>query len=1108
MDKFKKCILVMLFSICFLFGTVSGVVGPRIFITETVLGGNPTYTAGDAGAGGGGGFGYTNPVTRTGNVYVYVPNTVDVLQYVRVNLSSEASSRADIETWTMAGDKYSGGYTAYKNYALSYPTLASSTSMFLNTSGDGDTTDDDLSYLPDYDWAPSLNLTMTVVNTAGGDDLYSSDNLASGTNIMNYTFTIRNDAGSGGITLNGVDFTILFDTDTNGGSDALNITASTITTTGGGTSTESSSDGADGYIDKIAWNGNIAANTTITISFNATIISGINYLGTSNEINLNGETGTTGARAEYTSNALMTGITVTGEFSRGPVREGVDLVSATPWQIRGFFKNTATSSATGNLTYNVTTAEIYTVNPTTGLPITPANLSNTWNYLSVPGMQNYTAYTDGPSDDSKPYMAASFDWYVMWNDTNKYTYSSIINTSMQLPTLYEIDMDYSKKISGTLAPAIPDIVITLNDTIKNTGNSNSQVDADNITLIAQIPRYADGTNNYRNFTINTSSIKVYLNDTIANFELDQSDFTVTTVQSSENNNGTITVNINDLSTVTYVVGGSPVGRDLKGANVDSIIISYNVITAAPLSLNGETFSFTGNATLVSQSGTTLTEAPVAPMYLSASQNSLSGYKELWISNPAVPTIVNAIINVSIVGTVNDIKFMDYIPADISFSIAGNSVIVKKGATTLVNGTNYYLEFIGYTILSDGLNVSVWEYRLDALNGWDLTNDYIQVGYEMDISTGGVYTLPVQIAAFDPIVGKGISTANMGVVQVYIPKTLEPLDVTDDGTFQLAKSVIVGTPALWIKNFEVQNSNARSTEARFTTSIFEDTINAYATYYDMGGAKVEESLDIDTTNDGTEAFWNSKIYAMESRLYTISITTPPVINIDKTTEVVEKLDNKRVLVKTDIFLKNLAKAKYTNIKLNTGIGADNIVSVQDSFGNDLEFKGGEATSTVVIPAMEGEGLATVTIIYEQAYPTIIVNPKNDKYDSGTSGYLEILIINGGDKIDQAYLESEIYTQDMELIHINVQTLAALEPLEKTELSEKFMIPMSSPTGMYIANVKFKEDFTTLAATTGQFYVTGATSTGLRVIETLLLILIGGVLIFYLHKRIVTINTKKV
>ena len=278
--------------------------------------------------------------------------------------------------------------------------------------------------------------------------------------------------------------------------------------------------------------------------------------------------------------------------------------------------------------------------------------------------------------------------------------------------------------------------------------------------------------------------------------------------------------------------------------------------------------------------------------------------------------------------------------------------------------------------------------------------------------------------------------------------------------------------------------------------------------DMGGAKVEESLDIDTTDDGTEAFWDSKIYAMESRLYTISVTTPPVISIDKTTEVVEKLDNKKVLVKTDIFLKNLATATYTNIKLNTGIGADNIVSVRDSFGTDLEFKGGEASSTIIIPEMEGEGLKTITIIYEQAYPTIIVNPKNDRYDSGTPGYLEILIINGGDKIDQAYLESEIYTQDMELIHLNIQTLAALEPLEKTELSETFMIPMSSPTGMYIANVKFKEDFTTLAATTGQFYVTGATSTGLRVIETLLLILVGGVLIFYLHKRVIKINTKKV
>ena len=1102
MDSYKKYILVMLFSICFLFGAVSGVVGPRVYMTESVTGTDPIYTAGDAGAGGVNGYGATGAVTREGNVYVYVPNTDDVLQYVRVNLSSQAGDRADIENWTMAGDKYSGTYTAYKNYALSYPALTDRTTMFLNTSGDSDTTDDDLSYLPDYNWAPSLNLTMLVGNTAGGDDLYSNDNLASGTNIMNFSFTLGNDAGSGGVALNGVDLTIMFNT--TAGADGLNITASTIGASIG-TANGVDSD-TDGYIDQITWNDNLPADTILIIFFNATIISGTNYPGPQNSINLNGESSDVGARAEYTSASLMTGITVTGEFSRGPVREGVDLVSATPWQIRGFFKNTASTTGEANLTYNVTTAKIYTVNPITGFPMTPENLSATWNYLSVPGTQNYTAYTDGPGDDTKPYMAASFDWYVMWNDSNKYTYSSVINTSMQLPTLYEIDMTNAKTISGTLSPQIADIVITITDDAQSTSHADGQVAADNITLISQIPyENTSGTGDYVNFTINTSSIKVYLNST--DFELDQasSGLTVTVVQSTASSNGTVTVDIVDLSTVDYEVGGA-VGRDL--GTTELIRVTYDIITAAPLSIDDEQFAFTGNVTLVSQSGTTLTEAQQIET-LSASQNSLTGYKELWVADPTVPTMINATINVSVVGSINDIKFMDYIPADISFSIAGNGVIVQNETGTLTNGTDYYLEFMGYTTLSDGLNVSVWEYRKNSTDGWDFsTGDYVSVGYEMNISTGGVYTLPVQIAAFDPIVGTGIQTANMGVVQVYIPKTLEPLDVTDDESFQLAKSVIVGTPALWIKNFEVHNPNARSTTARFTTSVFEDTINAYASYYDMGGAKVEESLDIDTTDDGTEAFWDSKIYAMESRLYTISVTTPPVISIDKTTEVVEKLDNKKVLVKTDIFLKNLATATYTNIKLNTGIGADNIVSVRDSFGTDLEFNGGAATSTIVVPEMEGEGLKTITIIYEQAYPTIIVNPKNDRYDSGTPGYLEILIINGGDKIDQAYLESEIYTQDMELIHLNIQTLAALEPLEKTELSETFMIPMSSPTGMYIANVKFKEDFTTLAATTGQFYVTGATSTGLRVIETLLLILVGGVLIFYLHKRVIKINTKKV
>ncbi|MBW6451877.1 MAG: hypothetical protein K0B02_04055 [DPANN group archaeon] len=1093
----KKILLVILLSLYFIIGSVSGIDGPRVYITESVSGTDPIYTAGDAGAGGAGGYGSLSATTRTGTVYVYVPNTEDVLQYVRVNLSSEANTRADVELWTLNSDSYSGSYTAYKNYALSYPALTDKTTMFLNTSTDGDDTDDDLSYTPDYDWAPSLNLTMTVVNTAGGDDLYSEGNIDSSSNIMYFVYTIRNDAAVTGANLTDVTLTMEFNKNTLNLNDSLNITESTISETSG-VSTPSNSDGTDTHIDRIVWNGDIDADTTITISFNATIISGINYPGGDNAINLNGEATDIGARATYSNNTeLMTQIKVSGTFSRGPVREGVDLISSTPWKIRSFFKNTAESSTGSNLTYNVTTAQIYSVNPTTGQPVTPYNLSETWNSLFASGDQSYTSYVDGPTDDSKPYMAGSFDWFVVWNDTNTYTYLATINTSMQLPTLYEIDMVNTKATTNILPPGINDTIVSITDTLLHTGNADSQVNADNITIISQIPWTYDGASDYRNLTINSSSIQIYLNTT---YELKQEtgSLEVTVVQSSDGNNGTITVQITNMSNVSYVAGGI-VEHDLTTG--EDIQVVYAILTQEPLPQEGEVFTFVGNNTLVSQSGTPLTEYQQT-LQMTASQNSLSGYKELWISDSSTPTIVNATINVSVTGTVNDIRFMDYIPADITFSIINNEVNVQNGSQVLVNGTDYYLAFMGYTTLSDGLNVSVWEYRKNVTSGWDITDDYIQVGYKMNISEGGIYTLPVEIAAFDPIVGKSIQTMDMGVVNVYTPKSLEPLNIIDNENFKLAKSVIVGTPALWIKDFEVYNPNQRSTVATFTTSIFEDTLNVYASYYNVKGEKLEESLDVDTTTDGTKAIWESTIYAMESRLYTIGVTTPPVITIDRNTEVIDKLEDKQVKIKTDIFLKNLAKEEYTNVKLNTIIAADKIIEVKDAFGNELEYTGGESSSTIIIPAIEAEGLRTISIIYKQSYPTIIVNTKNSKYDSGTPGYLEILIINGGDNIEKPYIESEIYTQDLELIHLNIQQLEDLEPLEKTEFSEKFIIPLSAPSGMYIANIKFKEDFTTLAETTGQFYVTGAkASTGLNALYTLILLLAGGFLAVYLNKRII-------
>ena len=226
----------------------------------------------------------------------------------------------------------------------------------------------------------------------------------------------------------------------------------------------------------------------------------------------------------------------------------------------------------------------------------------------------------------------------------------------------------------------------------------------------------------------------------------------------------------------------------------------------------------------------------------------------------------------------------------------------------------------------------------------------------------------------------------------------------------------------------------------------------------------------------------------------------MVEVDRDIEVLEKLENRRVKLKLDVFLKSFAEEEYSNLILNLPVPYENIFEVRDAFGNRLEFTGGRETSSITIPDIEPEGLKTVTIIYQESYPTIIITPDRDRYDLNSPVGLEILVINGGDKIEYPYVEVEIYTPGMDVIYSNMEDLESLEPLEKTELFEKFIIPAAAPTGTYVAAAKFREDFVTLASTTGNFYVVGAGAAMSEAVQTMIIVIVGGLLLYLSYKRL--------
>ena len=112
----------------------------------------------------------------------------------------------------------------------------------------------------------------------------------------------------------------------------------------------------------------------------------------------------------------------------------------------------------------------------------------------------------------------------------------------------------------------------------------------------------------------------------------------------------------------------------------------------------------------------------------------------------------------------------------------------------------------------------------------------------------------------------------------------------------------------------------------------------------------------------------------------------------------------------------------------------------------------------------------------------------------------ILIHGGEEIKYPYLEIEIYTPGMSIIESDIKRITSLKPLEKTELTEKYFLPVSAPTGMYLATARFRKDMVTLASGTGQFFLTGS-ETGLSETWGFILLILVIILMGYLsYKRI--------
>lgn len=1036
---------------------------------------------------------------KYGYVQVAPPNNQDVLQYIRVNLSTDQYTNLKSNT------SYAGvvaNSSAYERVTIYVNTTNADPDDAFEINGTGHA-----------NVAPTIILNATITNWEGGYDLYDEDNIGPGgsANTLNFTLNITNPSSTK--TLDGVYVEILFERDTNttGNGDSVNIATAP---TSGGVGTPARTDTEpDGFYDNASWTGTLNTQTSVLLTFNITIEELVNLDPNTNDIDLDeGSTGPAadhGTKAEYDSQTTtLIGRTITGKFCRGPIRQGIDLAEepgSEAWKIRGFIRNMGDTEE-DYLRYNVTSWSIYQIDPSTGIPMTPANQSGNFSKGAATEIitasngrikttdatrsSNQTWYNSTLS--SKPYYGVGFEWHVMWNSTNE---SGFINTTYDMTTLYKIDMINTKNIQGIISPDTGGENLTIKDNSQHTGHDNAP--ADFVEIISVVPANTTAGNYHGSFTIHeTEEVDLhvyYVNTTNSNpgYEINDTSYVSQVTQPTESSDGVVRINISDVSSAALISGGT-IGHDLAddnggSGNDESIKLIFKVTSHSSMT-TGDNYEFSGNSTFKTPSTTPLTKV-LQNQTASTSAKQLTGWKQLKGFDVNNPTLINATIVVETYtegssSKIEGIKFLDYIPngTDIDGNIAAlrEAVTVTyyngTGPHTLVDGTDFNISWNGTMELPDGLLVNAYEFwnttGVAGDNyGFRLGNLYwINVSYQMNVTGAGLYVLPTVISGFDPITGTEFRVEAIGAITVEIPEPLLPLEI-EEGDFTQAKWAVVNKPVLWMKDFEVYNPNGRPAKSKFSIEVFEDTSRGYVSYYNEYGKKVEEDVDFIISGGSKKMVWESVVNPFESRSYEVRTLTPPVMEVDRNVEVLEKLAMKKVKIMMDVFLKNFGKEGYENVVLNLPIGFENMIQVRDSFGHELQFSGGRDSSRVIVGDMKADAMKSVNIIYKQSYPTIIVTPEKNEFKVGSPIGLNILVINGGEEIKYPYLEIEIYTPGMDIIESDILKIESMEPLEKTELTEKYFLPISAPTGMYLASVSFRKDFVTLASGTGQFFLTG-------------------------------------
>lgn len=933
---------------------------------------------------------YTNgtaktPLTAEGRLEISIPNTPDVLQYIRINLSSDYIGKTNIQSAETFAD------------VAASPLPADRSPMYLDTTGGYD-----IRYnITDHNVIPQISLKLTYKNIEGGKDIHPGS-----PNTLLFNLTITSDKTPTNPTYTDLYFKI---------KDNAYAQDSMVLGTPSATSSillQSLDTDSDTYTDTIYWRGDLTANTPVYITFPGTTQANINYDRADQYVDIDEIDAT---KSVYIKTSSFTGITITSRFSRGPIRQGLHML----FKDRVWLRGTITNKAEG-ITYSLTDWALYNITDpaiplTSGVVPAPQQLA--------PGETYETPWLITPNFTEK-YFISEFNWRVRWAPSS---YLSTATTTLDLPTLYQADGVAQKTIS--LVQPTPTRILNIEDSAKHMGHSSLYFNTTTIT--STVPA---------GYTI--GNIDVYY----SNITLGGIEYSITSNVTINTTGNVLKITIEDISKILgkqlglnedliirYQATGPTTAADYTFISDNTFIL--NTTTGTPLTLTSSssvllpgieppTSSSGGGAGGVFITGfasiekleslIVQKEQPDTAEVKATFQIIDSGNKGIGDIYAKIMLQKDSILDEDsiIVSTYNPLnkKWTTYSAKDL---------IIKKDPSIINNTIRYSVK----------ITSKKWDEESSVLK---LNNNEIySITYSAKLPLGS-NELTTRLLGFNYYADKQISKDIDTYIRIIHDEDyISELEIRES-EFQ-PQQIIVGKPPRWLKTIDVYNPNTVSVTHEFMTGLFPEVISSHIS---TENRELDHNLESRNTLYAT---FKDTLAHDQKKTYLIDITTPPILITDEKYSI-DRYDGTKLIFTTNLTLQNPSSIDYENIILIYPIGKESIINVLEN-GTDLGFASDTQDHIkIYIPRIKNKSITTISIYYILDPPVLTVAVDKPFYNAGEKVNLSVVFIPHKN-MSSSFIQIEVLenAKDPETIYAEIEQINNLEERTPYTLSREFTTP---------------------------------------------------------------------